>query len=157
MSLFICFVEQKDREKYFNKNILLNTSRVVDFRTDSDDETKTIMYYNTRDDRREGCVTLRLSHDLGAVWLKIREANNEPIIPIQVDKVGRNLRHTYDIAYTVYYVNAEKITWGFDLDTVSSEIWVERNAFDILKLKNTHTIAQIDARASVSTELSLLT
>lgn len=135
---------QKNR-KAFTTELLINTNKVCDFYASG---TSVIFYYAELEDGRTPTIEYKTTSSRNAFHSKVREAANEKWVQLDVTQVNNK---THDGYMTI---NTDKIVKGWDIDTASCYLEIERGQFDKVLLKTTHTIAEIDDAASASRVLS---
>ena len=141
--------------KAYAKDLLLVTNRVQDFYTDPAG-AGTVFWYDERPDRQVPAVMYKTNMTSEAFHAKILEAENEQWLYLEVveEKDMGNGRKIIP-SVLVRRVNIEQIIKAYDISTTQSYLYIRRGAaFNVLRLKTTHTIDEIDAVASESFSIS---
>lgn len=151
-SLFTVTTTKKNRVTSA-ETLLLSTSKVIDFYEDTDGGT--VFYYVERQDRRCPAVEYKTAINSAAFHALLRGAENDQWIYIEVTEIQNvhNGRTSKDVR--TYRINIDQIIKAYDRDTRSSYIFIERGPFEVLRLKTSHTIADLDNISSVSYSISI--
>lgn len=140
---------EKDR-KTSAETLLLVSSKVCDFWEDTDG---VVFYYKYRDDRREKSVEFKTALTMAQFHQKLNEVANEQYVYVQVTEIYGKFKQALVVNRT-YRVNIDQIAYGKNINTTSSYLWIDRGPFELLRLKTTHTIDEIDNIASESFSIS---
>lgn len=153
-TLFQVTVTKKNRKTYA-KTLLLTAAKVLDFYEDTDGGT--VFYYAERQDRRLPAVEYKTAINSAAFHALLRGAANEQFVYIEVTEiVNENSGAVSTIpSGRTYRVNIDNIIDGYDRDTRSSYIRIERGPFEVLRFKTSHLIAEIDDISSISYSISV--
>ena len=156
MNSALCQITTTHKNKLaYAKTLLIGTRRVLDFWTDPLG-AGTELYYLERNDRQVPAPLFKVNMTSEALHALLLESENEQWIYIQVEEemnVG-NKKKIYP-SVEVRRVNIEQIIWGYDIDTTSSYLFIDRGPFGVWRLKTTHTIDEIDNIASESFSISV--
>lgn len=150
-SLIIATITEKNGY-IFAKDLLMNNNKVKHFY--AVDTTYTEFWYDFRADRREKPTLYKAAHTVAQFDAMLREPANEPVIPLYVTKEGGRFKYK-KIVNRIDYINVDSLIIGWDnADAVSSTLWIDHGAFEIWVLETSHTISQINQRASQSLSFS---
>lgn len=152
-ALFQVTVTHKDGTAYA-KTLLLSTAKVLDFQTDPEG-AGTVFYYLERHDRNVPAILYKTNMTMAAFHALLLEAENEQWIYLEVTEIQNVYsKKTSKPAVQVRRVSVDQIIKGYDRDTRSSYLFVNRGPFEVLRYKTSHLIAEIDAAASESFSIS---
>jgi hypothetical protein len=143
-SLFSVPVVQKNRATY-NKTLLLNAKKVLNFHRDG--TTNYTIFYYLMDGKKLEFKAAKTFTNFDAL---IREAQNEETIPMYVTsrKVYAGVKATVN---RVEFVNVETFGMAYDnVDAVTATVFIDEGDLMTTELQVTHTIDQINRRASTS-------
>jgi len=153
-SLIIATIVKKDGET-FAKDLLLNSNKVKRFwAAISPSANHTEFIYDFRFDKREKPTRYTAAHTVAQFDALLREPPNEAVIPLYVTSEGGRFK-TKTIVNHIIYLNIDSLIFGQDnADGVSATLYVDNGAFEIYVLNVSHTISQINERASQSLSFS---
>jgi hypothetical protein len=146
-------VVKKNRVKW-EKTLLVNSNKVKNFRQDPEATNYTLLYYSRREDRREKRFEFKVAKTVAQVDALLREEPIEQVIPVYVTyrQPYFSFKHRVN---RVEYINIDSWVWAYDNDdAVSATLWIEEGAFGLVKLTVSHTISQMNERASISASYS---
>jgi len=139
----------------YAKTLLLETSIVCDFQDDPGG-AGTVFYYRERQDRKFPATLFKTNMTSEAFHALLLEAENEQWLYLEVTEIRNEYYGSSERpSIQTRRVNVEQIIKGYDRDSRSSFIWVNRGPFEVLRFKTSHTIDEIDNVASESFSISV--
>lgn len=146
-------VVKKNRRVYI-KTLLMNSNKVKNFRADSSDSTYTTMFYAPREDRRHQREEYKVAKTLAQFDAMLDEIPLEPTISLYVTKRQQKFQTVHTVN-RVEHINIDSWAYAYDnSDGVSATLWIDEGAWCLTKLTVSHTIEQINSRASTSASFS---
>jgi len=150
-SLFQVTVTKKNRATYA-ETLLLTTAKVLDFYEDTDGAV--IFHYKDREDRRVKATEYKTAINGAAFHALLLGSENEQWIYIEVTEIANVLIGKKEKIVRTVRLNIDQLIYGYDRDTRSSYLFVDRGPFEMLRFKTSHTIAEIDDISSISFSIS---
>lgn len=146
---------QRNRSSWV-KNLLINSSRVVDFFKDEQNPlTRTILHYRINDFERGETWELQLNHYVNTVSTRLFEDETNPFIWMDVQTYKQFGKEEYtSTTQRKWKVNADNIVYAYDLSNgTQSYVWINRG-LNFVRLLTSHTVADLSRAYSKSASLS---
>jgi hypothetical protein len=152
MSLFRATLVYDENDKYINKEYLLNSKKVGDFR---EEDSYVWFEYHENQDRRVPPKIYRTSLTGAEFHALVREADNERWIYVHVltardgnSKIDKTINEDYRL-------DVDRLIKAWDITGETRCYWeTDRSSFDKAVYKLSNNISSIDSAGSQSTSLS---
>jgi hypothetical protein len=149
MALVTVPITEKDRQAYV-KSVLINTLKVCDFKNDSG---SCVFHYEKTNGERTPSVEFKTSYSKNTFHTLIRQATNERWFNVQVltERTGNKREKTVN---EVKKIDSNRVIWAENVGTTQCDVTYARTAFEVVIMRCSHTIADLNRAESNSASLS---